>query len=331
MADTDIEWTRGDDGTPGKTWNPTRGCTITSPGCKHCYAMRTARRFSGPGGKYEGLTTLHKKLGPIWNGNIRLVPEMLGAPLRWKKPARIFVNSMSDLFHEGLTNEEIAAIFGVMAACPQHTFQVLTKRARRMREWFAWVASFERDGGPPPAEVCGIEAANRIDVHQLAPAWPLQNVWLGVSTEDQRRADERIPELLATPAAVRFLSIEPLLGAVDLTQRLTAAIFETEGLKASRIDWVIVGGESGNRARPADVVWIASIVDQCRDAGVACFVKQLGAKAFDSRREVLVDASTTSMRAITGNFLKLKHRKGGDPEEWDPDLRVRQFPEVRHA
>src|SRR5690606_22560010 len=176
---TTIEWTQG-------TWNPVSGCTRVSPGCDNCYAMRQAHRFSGNCQPYEGLTTIRR--GKVdWTGSVRFVPEMLEVPLQ-RKPTTWFVNSMSDLFHESLTNEQIASAFGGMAATPQHTYQILTKRPKRMREWFGWL-----DGRRP-----------------------LHNVWLGVSCEDQARADERIPHLLSTPAAVRFVSAEPLLGPIAL-------------------------------------------------------------------------------------------------------------------
>ncbi|HEX2677999.1 MAG TPA: DUF5131 family protein, partial [Polyangiales bacterium] len=141
MGETAIEWT-------DTVWNPVRGCARVSPGCESCYAERQAHRFSNPGGPYEGLTVLGKH-GPRWSGRARFVPETLDAPLRWRKPRRIFVNSMSDLFHHDITNEQIAAVFGVMAACPQHTFQVLTKRAERLPEWFRWVDEVPNAGADP--------------------------------------------------------------------------------------------------------------------------------------------------------------------------------------
>lgn len=214
---TGISWTDA-------TWNPTRGCQVISPGCANCYAMRQAGRMSGKGGAYEGLVKLTGS-GFRWTGAGRLVPKMLDQPLRWTKPRRIFVDSMSDLFYEGFSNVEIAAVFGIMAAAPQHTFQVLTKRAKRMREWFEWMQ-------PNGLDVC-LDHANEALTsagHALwSPArmrlragnsWPLPNVWLGVSAEDQKHADERIPELLATPAALRWVSLEPQFEAVDLSRLL---------------------------------------------------------------------------------------------------------------
>jgi protein gp37 len=327
-AKTGISWTDA-------TWNPIRGCSRVSEGCRNCYAERMAARFSGPGQPYEGLvkivTRTHERATlmktsaqfsstttkePRWSGVVRLVPEHLGDPLRWKKPRRIFVNSMSDMFHENLTNEQIAAVFGVMAAAPQHTFQVLTKRARRMREWFEWFREEWRadelngdridrlatwaadelgDGSEGDQERWFERVRGMIqDAHgfQRDVPWPLQNVWIGVSVENQAAADERIPELLATPAAVRFLSCEPLIGPVDLRRRLgqrTTCKEHGEDVRVDEdgccatcgldalwygVDWVIAGCESGPGARPCDVAWLRHLRDQCAGAGVPLFLKQ---------------------------------------------------------
>jgi protein gp37 len=295
VGDTSIEWT-------DKTWNPVRGCSRVSPGCENCYAERVAARFSGPGMAYEGLATPKG-----WTRKVRLVPEHLADPVRWRRRSlRVFVNSMSDLFHEALSFEDIDQVFGVMAACRYyaahgdvfegHTFQVLTKRAERMRAYLSedrrdqWAdAAVRWAGGTDPD---GIHDQTRFGPQALP------HVWLGVSVEDQRRADERIPHLLATPAAVRFLSCEPLLGPVDLWHMdedagamRGPAVVRSGGMTSSTahgppegyddsypgIDWVIVGGESGGGARPFDLAWARSLVAQCRAASVACFVKQLGA------------------------------------------------------
>jgi protein gp37 len=236
-----IEWTDA-------TWNPVRGCTKISPGCKHCYAETFAERWRGiPGHPYEQ------------GFDLRLVPEKLAEPLRWKKPRRVFVNSMSDLFHDDVPFEYIAAVFGIMAACPQHTFQVLTKRPGRMREWFKW-ANCQRGRGARC--LCRQEAAHLVrgvawDFADPRGVWPLPNVWLGVSVEDRKYGLPRIDDLRATPAALRFLSVEPLLedlGTLDLTG----------------IDWVIVGGESGHGARPLRPEWVRSIRDQVLAQRVSC-------------------------------------------------------------
>lgn len=292
---TKIEWT-------DETWNPTRGCSRVSAGCDNCYAMRQAHRFNHPGrvegngvapqrqgkpGPYYLLTRIGKR-GIDWSGVVRLVREQLTIPLRWRKPRRVFVNSMSDLFHESLSNEEIAVVFGVMAACPQHTFQILTKRAKRMREWFEWVNSRptgEDCGGGTwhPVGVCANAARARalpITIGRLyeqrggGPApWPLPNVWLGISAEDQQRADERIPDLLATPAAIRFVSAEPLIGPLDIAKWSGA------------IDWLIVGGESGRGARPMHERWARELRNQCKAAQVPFFFKQQGTWTPDAERE----------------------------------------------
>lgn len=275
VGDTSISWT-------DKTWNPIRGCSRVSAGCMNCYAERVAHRFSGDGQPYAGLTTDKGR----WNGIVRFVTEHLADPLRWKKPRRIFVNSMSDLFHEALTNEQIAAVFGVMAAAPQHTFQVLTKRAERMREWFKWAAgdfAYEQRGiaSAPHVFQAMLDAAHEELGKPMKPQldaawhaheedlWPLPNVWLGTSVENQAAADERIPHLLATPAAIRFLSCEPLLGPIEMPQHN-----QSMGRSHSPLDWVIAGCESGPGARPAEVAWLRSLRDQCADTGVRFFLKQ---------------------------------------------------------
>lgn len=358
MTTTSIEWTDA-------TWNPVRGCEVVSPGCVNCYAMRQAHRFSAEGQPYEGLTKIGGR-GPIWTGEVRTVPEMLAEPLRWKKPRRVFVNSMSDLFHEAVPDQFIAEVFGVMAVagareyedseghvfcsratgpldCGPHTFQVLTKRAERMARVLNNAAFRESVSG-----FAYRWAMDRRDAGYLsdcisarpsygAPGregriWPLPNVWLGVSAEDQRRADERIPHLLRCPAAVRFVSVEPQVGPVDLT-RWTMRRSDGKPLcaeccwKDGRCDeprhyyrpecptcrgagvrpdlhWVIQGGESGPGARPFTLAWARSLRDQCKAAQVPYFFKQAGARP-----------------VANGMPLRLTDRKGGDPTEWPADLR----------
>lgn len=244
------------------SWNPTRGCSRISPGCMNCYAERIAARFSGPGQPYEGLAEMTPS-GPRWTGRVRLVEERLEDPLRWRKPRRIFVNSMSDLFHERLEDHDRDAIFAVMLLAQQHTFQVLTKRAGEMR-------AYVQDGARERIEDMLLSPGNaaRRPWPRLRGAmpWPLPNVWLGVSVEDQKRADERIPLLLQTPAAVRFISAEPLLGHISL-----------DPLRyCGGLDWVIVGGESGPEARWMHRWWVRSLRDQCFSAGVSFYFKQWG-------------------------------------------------------
>lgn len=308
---TSIEWTDA-------TWNPVRGCSVLSAGCTNCYAMRQAHRFSAPGQPYEGLTRERKRLGPAWTGEVRFVPEKLAEPLRWRKPRRVFVNSMSDLFHEGVSNEQIAAIFGVMAAAPQHTFQVLTKRPERAREWFESLSSAAFDQVICVADDA-IRPAYRSPAHLALAhagrggrpnAWPLPNVWLGVSVEGQATADERIPHLLDCPAAVRWVSYEPALGPIDDWR---VWIDGAEASCAHRLDWIVIGGESGPGARPFDLAWARSTIAQCREAGVRAFFKQAGG------RPVLNDEP-----------LRLHDRKGGDLAELPADLHVREWPDAAH-
>lgn len=239
-ARSSIEWTDA-------TWNPLRGCSRVSAGCANCYAERVAARFSAPGMPYQGLA--HDSSGPRygWTGDVRLIEEHLRDPLRWRAPRRIFVNSMSDLFHERVPDNWIDRIFMVMADAQHHTFQVLTKRPERMRAYL-----------------------HRGIVHGVLP-----NVWLGVSVEDQATAEARIPPLLATGAAIRFVSAEPLLGAIDLSRGLLG-LPDKPRERQRGIDWMIVGGESGPGARPMHPDWAAALRDQCAAARVPFFFKQWG-------------------------------------------------------
>ena len=255
-----IEWTDA-------TWNAVTGCTRVSEGCRNCYIERTPA-FRIAGRKFEHGTT-----------GVQLHPDRLDQPLKWKKPRRIFVNSLSDLFHEDVPDEFILECLTVMAIAKHHTFQVLTKRPERMRSLLSkWSAEdiylyWHSFSGEPR------------EVH----SWPLHNVWLGVSIESQATADERIPLLLQTPAAVRFVSAEPLLGPVDLTRIDGAALDpEAKGIHLNaltggcetetpwHLNWVIAGGESGPGARPMHQDWARSIRDQCQAAGVPFFFKQWG-------------------------------------------------------
>lgn len=293
MADrTPIEWTDA-------SWNPIRGCTRVSKGCRNCYAEIMAARFSDPGQWGHGLarrvtlpdpgsgpgqaTTDHR-----WTGKLQLIDTQLDLPLRWRRPRRIFVNSTSDLFHESVPDEWIDRVFAVMALAPQHSFQVLTKRPERMRAYFAEmeplrISDLMHDWGLPVDEEQQEYAADMLDL--LTMPRPLPNVWLGTSVEDQATADTRIPHLLATPAAIRFVSAEPLLGPVDLTrvwarmpgggQSLWNSLHRRDPGE-SALDWVITGGESGPGARPMHPDWPRSLRDQCQAAGVAFFFKQWG-------------------------------------------------------
>lgn len=275
-AKTKIEWT-SDPVTkaPGATWNPVKGCTRVSEGCRNCYAERMAARFSKACGypangnipePFHGFATM-TSTGPRWTGKVALDEKKLDLPLRWKKPRRIFVNSMSDLFHEGLPDKTIDQVFAVMALCPQHTFMVLTKRAQRMEHWFSRVTT-ER-------MINAIWATP--SARSYLGGWPLPNVWLGVSVENQATADERIPLLLRIPAAVRFVSVEPMLGPVDLHQFVLQRNVEHRARPfTNSLDWVICGGESGPGARPMSAAWPRALRDQCVGAKVPFFLKQWG-------------------------------------------------------
>ncbi|MCK1577875.1 phage Gp37/Gp68 family protein [Bradyrhizobium sp. 174] len=277
-----IEWT-------GHTWNPLAGCSVLTPGCKRCYAMKMAARLAAMGKSlYAGLTE-PSKAGPVWTGVLRQASqEVLLAPMRRKKPTTYFVNSMSDLFHENVPDEWIDQIFAVMALTPQHTYQVLTKRSARMRDYCEQRSRMsERHAGFWHA----FQAFGGL--YENLRLLPLPNVWLGVSTERQPEADERIPDLLQTPAAIRFISAEPLLGPINLRQIVREGIRQAfiddaldgfvsnghGGCYGPKLDWVIVGGESGTGARLMHPAWPRALRDQCRAAGVAYFFKQWGAFA----------------------------------------------------
>lgn len=277
-----IEWTDA-------TWNPVRGCSRVSEGCRNCYAERVAARFSGPGMAYEGLAIMRNG-EPRWTGKVAVVEKHMNDPLRWKTPRRVFVNSMSDLFHESLSDHDILRVFKIMNEARRHTFQILTKRPHAM---FKFVTSV------------------------LAPWPPLPNVWLGVSAEDQDTADFRIPALLATPAAVRFVSAEPLLGPISFRAEWWPRA------SPARLDWMIVGGESGPNARPMHPQWVRSLRDQSAGAGVAFFFKQWG-------EHVHVDALTDMQASnidravnLAGNsreYFRIGKKAAGrvlDERTWD--------------
>jgi protein gp37 len=306
-----------------------------------------------PGGKAKYIGTTRKgSRGPIWTGKVNFDPKMLLIPLKRKKPTTYFVNSESDLFHETVPDEWIDQAFAVMAATPKHTYQVLTKRPDRMAAYLQMVAG-EKDMQ---------RWINQAVIQTNSPCvsgiieeagWPLPNVWLGTSIEDQATADERVPHLLRCDADIRFLSYEPALGPVDFDMgrceihdrefihhgeygeccgecaadgfigELTYGMW-LDGCareNGSGIGWVIVGGESGPHARPFDISWALSTVTQCAEEGVPCFVKQLGAQPLLPREGDM---------AV---HMMLRDSKGGDPSEWPEALRVRQYPtrEPAHA
>jgi protein gp37 len=228
MINSKIEWTND-------TWNFVYGCTHVSEGCRNCYAERVTHRFSGDGMKFEGLTVVGDNGKPRFTGKILMDEKRLEIPLHKKKRTMYFVNSMSDLFHEDVPFEFIDKAFAVMAKCPQHIFQILTKRQERMRDYI------------------------EMSYGKKVP----NNVWLGVSVEDQKTADKRIPILNTTPSSIRFISYEPALGEIDLRPYLHG------------LDWVIAGGESGKNRRPYKIEWFEKVMEQCKSAGVPFFMKQL--------------------------------------------------------
>jgi protein gp37 len=258
---TGIEWTT-------ETWNPTVGCSIKSAGCTNCYAMKFAHRLAQmrhSATKYGGLTRVVND-NAIWNGIVRLDEPSLTHPLETKTPTTYFVNSMSDLGHEGLSDEQIARVWGVMRAANWHDYQVLTKRPDRLRRFLCSAA----------AQRLVLEETRKFRPGlDLEPRDP---VWLGTSVENQPAADERIPELMKTPAAIRFLSIEPLLGATTIKPVIERELRNGGG----RIHWVIVGGESGPGARPMHPSWARQIRDECAVLGIDFFFKQVGSWAWRS-------------------------------------------------
>ena len=310
---------------------------MVSRGCESCYAMKQAHRFSGPGKPYAGLTELGPQ-GPRWNGKIRLVPEALEQPLHWWKPRRVFVNSMSDLFHEDVPFEFIDRVFAVMLCSPRQTFQILTKRPARMLQYMLTDSGFGRSGYIWNAayKVTGI----KVPKGKMPPPFPYPHVWLGVSVENQATADERIPILLQTPAAVRWVSVEPLLGPVDLSRAYLTdkcggkypfpSLEDEHRTKyVHLLDWVVVGGESGPCARPCDLAWIRSIKNQCQAAGVPVFIKQLGARWYDQAARVGIRGSV-AMRVDNPlwRWIIQQDLKGGDwqDREFPVDLQIREWP-----
>jgi len=346
---TGIQWT-------DETWNPICGCSKVSQGCRGCYAEKMAARLRAmaladieagrdPGRKRYYIEAVDER--GRWTGKVVPVPEALPDPLHWTRPRRVFVNSMSDLFHPELSFQYIAAVFGVMWAAHEHTFQVLTKHPDRAAEFFAWlgcaIGRNVNDGAAvkmatDPLTSCQIQAGRHV---RLGPytvgtgqpsrgAWPLPNVWLGTSVESPSE-QHRVDELRRCPAAVRFVSQEPQIEAIDWAGRLDG------------ISWVIVGGESGCGARPFNVAWARRTIEQCRAAGVAVFLKQLGRVPLVRLLEtpglsapgapggwqwpVPLDTAPSSLSGILAAWTpRLRHPKGGNWDEWPEELRVREYP-----
>lgn len=350
-----IEWTDA-------TWNPIRGCTRVSEGCRNCYAERIAARFSGPGAPFEGVAKA-AKAGPRWTGRVELIEARLTDPLRWRKPRRIFVNSMSDLFHEALPYEATDKVFAIMLACEvlenlrgRHTFQVLTKRPEVARDYLGappvdllrrWAKAGDGlvtldDEDTLFSEVvmsaCSARwSPERVALSEFSPwsrpenLFPLSRLLIGTSVEDQPTADARIPELLRCPAAVRFVSYEPALAAVDFRWWLKPRYYAM-GVRGQdpipALDWIIAGGESGPGARPSETEWFRSVRDQCVGAGASFFFKQWGQWApYDQLPEgtrVELGASGAQLFTDLGPIALGKKRTGRelDGVVWDQHPRV---------
>ena len=322
-------------------------CVKVSDGCKNCYSEALAKRY-GRGGPFTVGATA--KVTPYFD---EAEAKALLSPKRLPAGSKVFIGDMTDVFGPWVPDELLDRLFAVFALRPDVVFQVLTKRPERMRAWMADLTTERlietaREMLGDEAEVFvanwlngwsrprGVDDGNPCD--GTVPRWPLANCWLGTSVEDQPRANERIPELLATPAAVRFLSCEPLLGPVTLDLDICDGCDTGSGVgHRPPISWVIVGGESGPGARACDIGWLRGLVGQCRAAGVAVFVKQLGARpmiANDIGADEWPGGVMPLAEAYTPRHqgevapLQLRDRKGGNPDEWPEDLKVREFPEV---
>ncbi len=306
------------------TWNPTTGCTPVSAGCVNCWAKRMAERMWPT--QYVGAGTYpwrgkdHPWVHPPHErgrtfADVMCHEDRLSVPLHWRKPRRIGVSFMGDLFHQAVPDWFIARVFATMNEADQHTYLLLTKRPERMLAFSRECASL--------ASVPG--------------SWPMPNVWVGASVENQAAADQRIPLLLQTPAARRWISVEPMLGPVDLLRWLpirpmtVPQRYERVSGAAPEVDWVVAGGESGPHARPADVAWFRSIVEQCKAAGVPCYVKQVGSSPCYFAPLGWCGGDSWALETRPGDdrfFPRLTSRSGANPEEWPPDLRVQELPDA---
>ena len=300
------------------------GCSKVSQGCKNCYAERVFSR-PYPGRKFT---------------DVRMHEGRVDQPLRRRKPRKIFVNSMSDLFHESVTDNFLDKCFAVMALAQRHTFQILTKRPERMLQYFNRGGIREIRNDKLGYKVCLAFSPGEFQytttslrTNANGCSFPLPNVWLGVSVEDQATADERIPLLLQTPAAVRWVSYEPALRPVDFFRWLEP-FKDTDAMSnpAAKIDWIVAGGESGPKARPSDLAWYRSARDQCKAAGVPFFMKQLGNFPESYQKEPfpfeqLYERPVTSQDCAPSGVWALADRGAhGDPMQWPEDLRVREYP-----
>ncbi len=314
MSDkTGIAWTDA-------TWNPVTGCSKVSQGCKHCYAEREWGRLSA-----NPKATAYGRAFT----DVACHEDSLDQPLRWKKPRMIFVNSMSDLFHEDVPDDFIDQVFAVMALAEKHTFQVLTKRPELMLRWFdPGFDNREHAVGQAMREI----AAVRGDDDAGLPEWPLPNVWLGVSVEDQATADDRIPLLLRAPAAVRWVSAEPLIRPIDLGECPVgmSGPLRPDGVTGPgtpKLSWVVCGGESGGpKARPMHIEWVNKLRMDCEKAGVPFFMKQLGAAFVDEKNGIAGAGLQVDPDAACLVSRRLRDSAGADMNEWPEHLRVRDWP-----
>ena len=310
MSDgTKIEWTNA-------TWNPITGCTLVSEGCRNCYAAELAVGRLQHHPSRAGLARRNAEGAAKFTGEVRFNEGWLDQPLRWTKPRRIFVCAHGDLFHENVPYAWIDRVFAVMALSPQHVFQVLTKRPERMRDYFEPYCQRRADG--LGNAVLELGYTGPLETLQ----WPLPNVWLGVSVEDQATADARIPLLLDTSAAKRWISAEPLLGPLDVNWAVTRNRLEmasgflkrgffSPGLEKLRsLDWVVVGGESGRGARPMHPDWARDLRDQCAAAEVAFFFKQWGAWANSTELEAMPLCAEDFIFKASGQVLGAGGRDG---------------------
>lgn len=296
MGDTSIQWT-------DKSWNPVTGCTKVSAGCRNCYAERVFPRAYSRTCRICGLTVDECNCDYFKQREFTDVMchrDRVEQPLHWRKPSLVFVNSMSDLFHEDVPYEFIDTVFETMALTPGHTYQILTKRHERMAEYIR--------SGRNLTDIFGKWAVTGTGQN----VWPLPNVWLGVSVEDQESADKRIPTLVHVQAAVRFISYEPALGPINFAAIPSAGCY-LHGFP-DNISWLIFGGESGHGARETKLEWARNTMKTCDSAGCRFFMKQTGHKPTEHGRPYRLT-------------LDLSH--GADPRDWPHDLRVRNYPRER--
>lgn len=331
-----IEWTDA-------TWQVASGCSPASAGCRNCYSATLAGTRLKHTERCAGLTREAEDGRHVWTGEVRLHPDQLDVPLRWRKPRRIFVGERTDLFHPAIPDDYIDRVWAVMALTPQHTYQILTKRPERMREYLSaarahpvGLAALDITLQCPPGSRVGAGVMLQGDIAHL-------KVWLGVSIEDQTTADARIPDLLATPAAVRWVSAEPLLGSANIVapgtegSRLDAlrGAYHCEGRNepwpTGCLSWVVVGGESGPHARPMRLEWVRVLLRQTKSTGVPTFVKQLGARCImdrnDAVQSVALGAGWRALKPGTDlGEVSFRQHKGADMTEWPKDVRVQEMP-----